>query len=271
MPSPPPTTLAPGTQRPALPVVEGTTTSVLPPNTGSARLSGFVIGPGGAAVPGAIVRIERAIGDEMQALDIASGADGRYDLPGIGGGRYRVRAFLPPTFAQREAAVFFLRDGEATTVDLDVESFDVPNVSIAVAPVPPLFDQELSLAVQVTGRFVDGDGFVRVQPLFGGFVDVIATGAFARVTPPGRLITDGDGAVVLTYTCRSLGATTIQVAAQATLASVPTFATFDAPDCIDPASLTTTTTVGDEPSTTTLFVDGSTTSTPSTAPPPTTG
>lgn len=242
-PAPPPTTAAAGGALAALPAVPGTTTSVVPPNVGRARLTGFVTGPQGA-VAGATVRIERVVGEATQVVDAVTGPDGRYDVAGIGGGRYRLRAFLAPTLAQPTGSVLYLPDGEERTVDLTVEAFGEPSVRIAVAPDPPLLDQQVNLGVRVSGRLVDVDGFVRTQPLVGGTVEVIATGGWSSLSPF-TATTDGDGQARFSASCRSTGSTQVQVTVRvpnAVPGALPTTATFDVPACVDPATLTTTTT-----------------------------
>ena len=263
-PAPPPTTAPGGAALPALPGVDGTTTTAVPPNVGRARLSGSVTGPQGP-VPGAVVRLERVLGGVTQVTDVLTGVDGRYDAPGIGGGRYRVRAFLAPTLAQPTGQVFFLTDGEERVVDLTLQAFAEPAVAIAVAPDPLLLDQPLNLAVRVSGRLVDTDGFVRTQPLVGGTVQVSATGGWTAVTPSVST-TDGNGEARFSARCRSADATQLQVTVRLPAAlpgDAPTVATFEVAACVDPATLTTTTTTTtpDQSSTSSSVVaDESTTS-----------
>jgi hypothetical protein len=261
-PAPPPTTTPAGGALPALPSVDGTTTTAVPPNVGRARLSGFVTGPQGA-VPGAVVRLERVIGGATQVLDVATGPDGRYDAPGIGGGRYRVRAFLAPTLAQPTGEVLFLTDGEERTVDLTVEAFAEPSVAIAVAPDPLLLDQPLNLAVRVSGRLVDPDGVVRTQPLVGGTVEVTASGGWSTVSPTAAT-TDGNGETRFSAVCRATVATQVQVVVRLPAAvpgTLPTTASFEVAACVDPATLTTTTTSTIPPESTTSSSDTSSTET----------
>jgi hypothetical protein len=238
---PPPTTRPPGELAPTLPALPGTTQPPLPPNVGFAHLHGTVTGPDGVPVPGAQVHIERAISGQFQAMDVFTDATGRYDATGIGGGRYRVRAYLPPTLAQPRAEVFYLQYAEDRPLDLAVGEFGEPSIAVALAPSPPRLDEPLNVAVRVTGRFVDANGFVRVQPLVGGLVDVTVTGPWSRSSTPGTSVTDADGRVDLQFTCTGLGAAQLQVSVRPTVADVPTVQVVDAPACIDPASLTTTT------------------------------
>ena len=262
-PAPPPTTALAGAVLPALPPVGGTTTSLVPPNVGRSRLTGVVTGPQGV-VPGAIVRIERVVGDATQVVDAVTGVDGRYDVPGIGGGRYRLRAFLAPTLAQPTGSILYLPDGEERTVDLTVEAFAEPSIDIAVAPDPPLLDQQVNLGVRVSGRLVDVDGFVRTQPLVGGTVQVTATGGWSSPSPF-TATTDGDGQARFSASCRSTSSTQLQVTVRvpnAVPGSLPTTATFDVAACVDPATLTTTTTSTVPDGSSTSSSDTTTTSEP---------
>ena len=262
VPSPPPSTVPPGAELPHLIGVAGTTSSTVPDNVGNARLRGTVRGPLGG-VPGAIVRIERSIMGTVQTYDVATDAAGLWDAPGIGGGRYRVRAFLPPTLAQRTAEVFLLPAGDERELDLVVEEFSEPSAQLAAAPSPANLNQQVNVAVRVSGRFVDNDGFVGVQPLPGGTVEVSVSSGWQRVTAAGPVFTDGGGVAVVTFVCRTVGVVQVNATVRVTPTSVPlvlsgSFA------CIEPIVTTTTPLPGE---TTTTTSGGSTSSTTSTTEP----
>ena len=184
----------------ALAPVNGTTTSVPPVQTGSSTIDGNVTSAQGA-VPGATVRIERIVSGG-QVTDIQSDASGHYQLGGIAGGRYRVRAFLPPNLAQANAEVFFLAEGDRHDVDLNVEPFTGIVVSSAIAPEAPQLNQAFTLAVRVGTRVVDADGVVHNSPL---------AGASVTISPPSSLplqgassaTTNGDGTASFTLVCNS--------------------------------------------------------------------
>lgn len=256
-PSPPPAPAAGGGVLPDLAPVRGTTTTTAPPNTGRARVTGTVTGPGGV-VAGAVVRLERVIGDATQVLDVVTGPDGRYDAAGIGGGRYRVRAFLPPTLAQPTGTVLYLLADEERNVDLSVEAFAEPVIAVAVAPNPPLLDQPLNLAVRVTGRLVDAEGFVRTQALAGGIVQAVTTTGTWSTPSPTTATTDAEGQARFSARCLRTGVEQVQVTVRvpAAVPGTPPFtATLAMPECLDPSTFTTTTT------TTTTVGGGSSTTT----------
>lgn len=243
VPAPPPTTAAPGADLPTLAAVRGTTTTAVPPNVGGARIFGYVTGPDGSPVSGAVVRVERVIGGQTQVVDVGTTPEGFYDAARLGGGRYRVRAFLPPTYAQPTGEVLYLRHDEERTLDLRVEAFGEPGLSVAVAPDPPLLDEAVNIAVRVSGRVVDADGFVRTRAMPGATVQVSTTGGYA--TPvPSSASTGGDGQARFRSSCVGTGASQLLVTVQAPDAppgTAATTASFDLPPCVDPATLTTTT------------------------------
>lgn len=240
---PPATTLPPDFERPSLIAsVAGTTTTIIPDNVGRAHLMGSVASPAGP-LAGATVRIERAVGGQVQVTDVLTDPTGRWDAPNLGGGRYRVRAFLPPTLTQRTAEVFILGAEEERNLDLVVEAFSEPSVSIAIAPDPAILDQQLNVVIRITGRFVDADGFVSIQPLVGGSVDVETSFGWRRNGPGGPVITDSGGHAVVNYTCDSAGAVQVEATVRAA-PGVPAVSGTAVFECVDPATLTTTTVPG---------------------------
>lgn len=203
--APPPTTAAPGETAPTLPGVAGTTTTITPPNEGNARIDGIVVGPAGP-VGGAVVRVERFLPEATQVVDAIAGPDGRYELEGIGGGRYRVRAFRAPAFAQATAELLFLADGEDRALDLTLEGFADPRVRLVAAPNPPFVGQPVNVVVLVSDRVVDDDGTVRTGPLSGVTVTLQASGPFTSLGPTSGT-TDRSGQVAFGFECTAPGST----------------------------------------------------------------
>jgi hypothetical protein len=99
-------------------------------------------------------------------------------LGGVPGGRYRVRAFLPPALAMPSAEVRFLRDGQEHDFDLVVEDQRRVVARGAVAPDPPYVDDDVNLAVVVATRSVDLDGVIRNVPVVGVRVELSGLGAW---------------------------------------------------------------------------------------------
>jgi hypothetical protein len=228
----------------SLPPVDGSTTTIIEPVGGSAHLAGTVAGPSGL-VPGATVRVERLVLDQALRTDVTTGPDGHWDLPGIAGGRYRVRAFLPPTMAQTDPEVFFLRGDEERALDLTMRTFDGLGIEAAVAPDPPLVDEPVNVVVQLANRTVDSDGVARAEPLPGIYLAVVDTGAW-ELQSQSPAFTDADGRAVFAFVCRQAGPNQLQVRILSTNQVVPV----ELPDCVQ----------ADEPATTTT-TDGSSTTT----------
>jgi hypothetical protein len=154
--------------------VGGETTTTIT-ERGTARLTGTVSGPSGL-LPGATVRIDRLVGGHEVSRDVLTGADGRWELRDVPGGRYRVRAFLAPVYAQTKAEVQFLTDGDEHTFDLKVDDQRGVVVRADVAPDPPTLDNPVNLLVLVVQRVVGDDGVVRSSPLSGAFVELTGLG-----------------------------------------------------------------------------------------------
>lgn len=164
--------------------VPGATTTSLP-TTGRARITGLVLGPDGP-LPGATVRAEHLVGDQVLPREVATDAAGQYAFDQVPGGRYRIRAFLPPTYAQVTPVVEFLSDREEHVIDLTVEAFGGVDVVADVAPDPPTLGQPLTLLVAVTTRSVGADGIVRATPVPGLPVELHGLGRWTVLSsaPP---------------------------------------------------------------------------------------
>jgi hypothetical protein len=186
------------------PVPGETTTTAA--QSGRTAIVGTVRGPGGPAA-GATVRIQR-LGPGGGSADVQADGEGRFVHRGIPGGRYRVRAFLPPSLAQTEAEVRFLADDQEHRFDLALQDHSGPVVMASAAPDPPLLDQPVNLVVQVGARRVDGDGIVRAEPVSGLRVELSGLGRWElAVAAPASsaATTDGAGRARFALVCRVPG------------------------------------------------------------------
>lgn len=157
-----------------LPRVGGETTTTID-ERGTAVLVGTVRGPAGPLAT-ATVRVERLVAGREIRRDAVTDADGRWELRGVPGGRYRVRAFLAPVYAQTDADVRFLADGEEHRYDLVVDDQRSVVVRADVAPDAPLVGGAVNLVVAVARRTVDADGIVRAAPAAGTVVELTGLG-----------------------------------------------------------------------------------------------
>jgi hypothetical protein len=245
----------------ALRGVAGETTTTID-DTGSASILGTVTGPAGL-LPGATVRIERLVGSQVVRHDVVSGADGRFELRGVPGGRYRVRAFLAPALAVTAPDVRFLQDGQEHTFDLLLTDQRGVVARASVAPDPPYLLEDVNLAIVVASRSVDPDGIVRSVPVPGVRVELDGVGAWAPrgstttqgVSPQSTTaFTDALGEVRFELTCLQPGPSGLSLLVAVTVTPPAVEGQppplpeqrlerldLELPDCIDPASTTTTT------------------------------
>ena len=158
---------------------------------GGATIGGIVMGPEGP-VADAVVHVERLVDNSAAATDVRTLADGTWSLPGILGGRLRVRAWRPPDLAMIQAEVFFLAATEIRTTELRLERFAGPFPAATVAPTPPRVGQPATLVVQVTNRSVDAKGVVRAVPIPGVRMELTDTG-FWQVQGANPTVTDATG------------------------------------------------------------------------------
>ena len=196
--------------------VRGETTSTIV-ETGTASLTGSVQGPGGL-VPGATVRIERLVADREVRTDVLTGADGRFLLGNVPGGRYRVRAFLPPSLVQLEPEVRFLADEEEHTFDLVVEQVGGLVVRADVAPEPPVVDDAVNLVASVSTRSVGADGIVRSTPVTGTTVELVGLGRWRLRSPEEEDPPDDGPGPTTSFTFGTTTSTTTRASAPSTLA-----------------------------------------------------
>jgi Carboxypeptidase regulatory-like domain len=157
-----------------LPGVGGETTTTID-DTGTARLVGTVSGPSGP-LAGATVRIDRLVAGREIRHDVITASDGRWELRGVPGGRYRVRAFQAPAYAQAGAEVRFVNDGGETKFDLRVEDQRGVLARADIAPDQPLVGSAVNLVVLVVQRTVSPDGIVRSTPVANTFVELTGLG-----------------------------------------------------------------------------------------------
>ncbi len=250
------TTTAPDYSLIALDSVPGRTTTTVPVSTGHTTLQGSVEGPDGP-VPGAVVRADRLVGDAVQRTEVQTAADGTFSLPGLPGGRFRVRAFLPGSLAMDDAEVFFIADGETRDLRLIVQAYSGLAVRASTNPVSPIVGDAVNLAVLVAERTVDDSGIAREVPRAGLAVRVSASGWTALDDLPVQF-TDADGVAVFQFRCDRVSTV---VATAVVGADEETFP-LEPPACAPVPPTTTSTTSTTEGTSTTQAGGSSTTSRP---------
>lgn len=248
-----PTTTATDSSGVALPGAPGRTTTTVAIGPGAAALRGTVVVPEGA-VPGAIVRLERLVGDAVAAVELPTNPDGTWEAKDILGGRYRVRAWRAPDLAMTKPEVFFLEASEGRTLNLRLSRYEGLAVTSDIAPNPPEVNAPAGLVVLVTAREVDATGVVRANPVAGVRVELAGSGW--RLDSQNVTVTDSGGQARWQVRCRAEGQQTLSV-----VVNSQTPHSLDLPPCAPstaPPSTSTSTTV--RGSTTTTRRSTSTTS-----------
>ena len=235
-----------------------TTTTTIPLMPGGALIDGNVLGPAGP-VPGAMIHIERLVGDAVGSMDIAADPAGHYHLPNMLGGRYRMRAFAPHPvdLAQTQPTIFFLANNETKPLNLQVVPYNGLAATSAIAPNPPDTVDQAQLVVQVVLQSVDDKGVVRGQAVPGAKVQLFGSSEW-QVLTDNPTVTDGGGRTAFLLRCRTAGPQPLSAVINDG-DNLP----LNVPACVEPPPTTTTeTTATTAPTTTTTqIVPRSTTST----------
>jgi hypothetical protein len=177
---------------------------------GQASLLGNVTGPGGG-VDGATVRIERLVGDTATGVDVETLPGGGWQLIGVKGGRYRVRAWKAPDLAQVVPEIVFLEATESKTLTLPVALFGQTAPLVGnFDPSPPVVGQPAALAVEVTGSSVDPEGVVRITPRPGVTVQFVANPGMTLLSPPLQ-VSDSNATVSWRVQCAVAGPVPVSV------------------------------------------------------------
>jgi hypothetical protein len=184
--------------------VPGRTTTTAPSiGPGPANLKGTVSGPDGP-VAGAVVHLERLVEGGMATYDTPTAADGTWVAANVIGGRFRVRAYLPPELALVKPAVFFLGGTESKILDITLTRYTGLVATASVAPNPPLVDEPANLVVRVAQQSVDAGGIVRSVGVAGAAVQLVGSGLW-RVESPNPSVTNDSGQAEWQVRCRSAG------------------------------------------------------------------
>lgn len=203
---------------------------------GTAQLRGIVTGPDGP-VPSATVRLERHSLDGVAVVDLTTDDSGRWSIPRILGGRYRVRSWLTGGLTMAESEVFFLDAGTTETLDFGLHAID-PSASMSYADRGDIYvGLSGTVAISVTTRTVDSNGIVVVSGVPGAIVGLTPS---AGVTlAPSIAVADTDGVARFVVTCQVPGS---PVAAAVLDGRAKTF---NLPDCIPVEPVPTTVPVAD--------------------------
>lgn len=192
----PPTTIPPTT---ALGRPRATTTIPVDIAGGQARIQGQVIGPQGP-VSGATVRVERIVGSETAATDLATVGGGTFNLGDIRGGRYRLRAWKTPDLFQEEPEAFFLAADENKTIDLRLAKTSDVAIRTTTEPATLPAEETFSIQVFLYAGSVNGEGALQAIPRANVPMQIIPGPGFA-VVGSDRDTTDSSGNATFRARC----------------------------------------------------------------------
>jgi len=206
-PSAPETTLPPDRSGVSLDRVNGSTTlPAVALGPGGASLNGSVLGPLGP-VAGATVEVDRIVGSAQASRQVATAADGSWALPGILGGRYRVRAWQAPSLAMITPQIFFLAGNQTMGLTLPVSAFSGQSVASSVNPQSTDIGGTINLVVVVSNQSVSPNGFVSYRPAPG--VGVTLAGGGILSVGSGPTVTDSSGDAAFSLVCMASGSTSV--------------------------------------------------------------
>lgn len=203
---------------------------------GSARINGTVLGPAGP-VEGATVEVRRYVGDADSTIQATTAADGSFDVPGIRGGRYVVRAWRAPSLAESSSQSFFLSASGTRTLGIDLTAYSGLEVATALNPEMPLVGQPVNLAIEVTQATVGDDGDVTQVPQVSVTVRLESTNFVPFGGGPTIATTGLDGRAILGITCTEPGPAPITL-----LVGGAKTVSVDTAFCVAPPTTTTSTT-----------------------------
>ncbi|HWE54340.1 MAG TPA: carboxypeptidase-like regulatory domain-containing protein [Acidimicrobiales bacterium] len=184
--------------------VPGVTTTTLPAVPGgSSTLNGTVTGPSGP-VAGAVVQVDRFVGDAFSSAQATTAADGSWSIKNIQGGDYRVRAWQAPSLDMNTPAIIFLAAGQSQTVPLSLTSYQSQQVQVAINPAAPTVGQPADLVVQVTAPTVNAGGVFSAPPVTNASVTLV-NGPNWQVNNGNPLPTNGAGQATFEVECTVAG------------------------------------------------------------------
>jgi len=229
--------VAPDTRDVALPsLATAATTPTVPALLGgAAQLEGVVLGPDRAPLAGATVRLERLVGANGASVDLTADGNGAFSLDRLVGGRYRIRAWRAPTYAQLSSEVTFVADGEQRSLVLNVDAPNRLDVWATAGPSTVAIGQTGTLTVNVLVDRVDPDGRVVQVGRANEAVSVVGGGVLAGQN--GQSMSAANGTVSFPFRCNQAGAASLAVAAGATGVARQTVTV----TCAAPAAPATTT------------------------------
>lgn len=180
---------------------------------GATTLRGRITDASGGPVGGATVRLERITTLAEQRLQTSTNDEGYWQVKGMSGGRYRIRAWRQPDLAVAEPGAVFVENGGTASVDLSLEQPSRFDLGLADAPALPRLGEEATFTVRATSGSVDDNGEVAHVPLSGVVIGFPSSDRWVN-TSGDEGTTDDDGRARWTAECTELGSESVTVTAE---------------------------------------------------------
>lgn len=191
---------------------------------GRSSLYGDVTGPEGP-LPGATVVVERHTTGGKAVERLYADEFGHWELAGILGGRYRVRAFVPNEFRSVSSGVTLLAAGASMDMSMSLSAFAPATDLSLVGGVTSYPGGVQTLAVVVSVTRVADEGRVLTVPVASTPVVVSVAGTSQLITSS-SVLTDSGGAARYSIRCDRPGGVTVTATSELITRS------FAIPDCI---------------------------------------
>lgn len=185
---------------------------------GDLVMTGSVQAPDGP-VAGAIVLLERFVGQSSGSLEIRTDAGGRWIADEVYGGRYRIRAWRAPDLAMAASELRFIAADAEVDLSLGVDRYDGADVTGDVDDAQPEVGGSVTVTALATRQQVDGRGIITTSPAFGRDAGITAFGPW-RLDGSQVAVIDAAGRVGWTFTCESAGSVSARVEALGTETTV---------------------------------------------------
>lgn len=194
---------------------------------GSASLRGVVGGPDGP-IEGATILVERFVGSQTATTTLTAGTGGQWSVSGLLGGRYRIRAWLAPTFGAEEGQVVFLSAQRGSAeVNLELQRIEGKGLTAEFDRAEWSVGDELKVRAVVTDDVVGGDGLITGKPVGDVSVRIETSSNDVEVMTTNPVTSASNGGVAWTVTCRTIGTHEVRLRAGDTTVTV------ELPECTD--------------------------------------
>jgi hypothetical protein len=167
---------------------------------GTAKLAGIIRGPSGP-LEGAEVLIQRFTNAGAAVVRTQTNAEGRWQVSGVHGGRYRVRAFVPGRFASAGSEVFFLSDGDTKHHNVDLASPNEEPIVRGIVIGDAHVGGSGTAMVFVANREIDDDGKTRQVASAGVEVTLLVEVPAVVLTSPESIATGSNGFASFAFDC----------------------------------------------------------------------